>query len=147
MQTETETRAVDVAKLVSGAQQLVPLFASHPAAGFPAPADDLIERALDINDLVVKNPASTFFVRVAGDSMEGAGIFSGDVLVVDRSIVPKNGSIVVAAVFGELVVKRLRKQGDTHTLVSENETYEPIVVSSNDDCYIWGAVVGSVRTF
>lgn len=138
---------VDVMKADVSKRQKATLFAAQPAAGFPAPADDLIERALDINDLVVKNPASTFFVRVAGDSMEGAGIFSGDVLVVDRSIVPKDGSIVVAAVFGELVVKRLKKAGNTHLLMSENEAYEPIVVSDNDDCFIWGSVVGSVRTF
>ncbi len=124
-----------------------PLFAASPAAGFPAPADDLVERALDINDLVVKNPASTFFVRVQGDSMEGAGIFSGDVLVVDRAVPPKDGKIVVAAVYGELVVKRLEKHGEAHMLVSENEAYAPIVVSENDDCFIWGVVVGSVRQF
>ncbi|MEX0918234.1 MAG: translesion error-prone DNA polymerase V autoproteolytic subunit [Candidatus Paceibacterota bacterium] len=147
MSHATETKVSDIAPLRRGARQEAILFAAHPAAGFPAPADDLVERALDINDLVVKNPASTFFVRVQGDSMEGAGIFSGDVLVVDRSIEPKDGTIVVAAVYGELVVKRLRKNGTIHTLVSENEEYEPIVVSENDDCYIWGAVVGSVRQF
>lgn len=134
-------------KAGAAVRQKAPLFAAQPSAGFPLPADDLIERALDINDLVVKNPASTFFVRVAGDSMEGAGIFTGDVLVVDRSIVPEDSSIVVAAVFGELVVKRLRKKGNTHMLISENEEYEPIVVSENDDCFIWGVVVGSVRKF
>ncbi len=125
----------------------VPLYSSRPQAGFPAPGDDQIEKVLDINDLVVKHPASTFFVRVEGDSMEGAGIFSKDVLVVDRGVTPKDGSIVVAAVFGELVVKRLRAQGDTHLLVSENERYEPIVVNDNDDCFIWGVVMGSVRQF
>ncbi|MEX0931060.1 MAG: translesion error-prone DNA polymerase V autoproteolytic subunit, partial [Candidatus Paceibacterota bacterium] len=119
----------------------------QPSAGFPVPGDDLIDTALDINDLVITNPASTFFVRVAGDSMEGAGIFSGDVLVVDRSVVPKDSSIVVAAVYGELVVKRLQKKGETHLLVSENENYEPILISDNDDCFIWGVVVGSVRKF
>jgi DNA polymerase V len=102
---------------------------------------------LDINDLVVKHPASTFFVRVEGDSMEGAGIFSGDVLVVDRSLTPRDGLIVVAAVFGEMVVKRLKAIGNTHNLVSENESYEPITVTGNDDCFIWGVVVGSVRSF
>ena len=132
---------------VDNTRQRAPLFAAHPAAGFPAPADDLVERALDINDLVVQNPASTFFVRVQGDSMEGAGIFSGDVLVVDRSVTPKDGSIVVAAVYGELVVKRLQKSGQSHLLVSENDAYDPIAVSENDDCFIWGVVVGSVRRF
>lgn len=125
----------------------IPMYGSRPQAGFPAQGDDHIERVLDINDLVVKHPASTFFVRVEGDSMEGAGIFSGDVLVVDRSIAPDDGSIVVAAVYGEMVVKRLRAKGNTHELVSENEHYAPIVVSGHDDCFIWGVVVGSVRRF
>lgn len=124
-----------------------PLYSSRPQAGFPAPGDDQIEKVLDINDLVVMHPASTFFVRVEGDSMEGAGIFSGDVLVVDRSLTPKDGSIVVAAVYGEMVVKRLVARGDTHILASENERYEPIQVQGNDDCFIWGVVVGSVRQF
>lgn len=124
-----------------------PLYASRPQAGFPAPGDDLVEKMLDINDLVVKNPASTFFVRVEGESMIGAGIFSGDVLVVDRSVVAKDGSIVVAAVYGEMVVKRLQQQGDSHVLVSENDDFDPIVVNDSDDVFIWGVVVGSVRQF
>ena len=125
----------------------IPLFTSRPQAGFPAPGDDHIERVLDINDLVVKNPASTFFVRVEGDSMIGAGIFSGDVLVVDRSMTASSGVIVVAAVYGEMVVKRLVERGSTHILASENENYEPITVTGNDDCFIWGVVTGSVRIF
>jgi DNA polymerase V len=125
----------------------IPLYSSRPQAGFPAPGDDQIEKVLDINDLVVKNPASTFFVRVEGDSMEGAGIFSGDVLVIDRSLAPRDGSIVVAAVYGEMVVKRLMARGDTHILASENAQYEPIQVTGHEDCFIWGVVVGSVRQF
>lgn len=128
-------------------QTLAPLYASRPAAGFPAPGDDQVENILDINDLVVKNPASTFFVRVEGDSMIGAGIFSGDVLVVDRSRDAKDGMIVVAAVNGELVVKRLAIEGNTALLVSENENYAPITVGDGEECFIWGAVVGSVRKF
>lgn len=143
----TETQVVEVAKVAKHKKQKAPLFASEPAAGFPAPADDLIEKALDINDLVVENPASTFFVRVRGDSMEGAGIFSGDVLVVDKAVEPRDGRIVVAAVYGELVVKRLKRVGNTHMLYSENESYDPIEVNENDDCFIWGTVVGSVRSF
>lgn len=126
---------------------MLPLYSSRPAAGFPAPGDDMVERHLDINDLVVKNPTSTFFVRVEGDSMEGAGIFGGDTLVVDRSVTAKDGHIVVAAVYGELVVKRLSTKGEVHLLISENAAYEPITISGNDDCFIWGVVVGSVRQF
>lgn len=125
----------------------VPLFASQPAAGFPSPGDDHIEHTLNINDLLVEHPESTFFVRVSGDSMEGAGIFSSDVLVVDRSITPKNGHIVVAAVFGELVVKRLAVQRGEHVLASEKEGYQPIHIAGSDDCFIWGVVVGSIRQF
>lgn len=124
----------------------LPLFASRPAAGFPAPGDDEVEEALDLNDLLVDNPTTTFFVKVEGDSMEGARIFSGDILVVDRSVAPVDGSIVVAAVFGEMVVKRLKIKANGALLVSENAAYGPIVVNDNDDCFIWGVVVGSVRT-
>lgn len=127
--------------------QKVPFFASRPAAGFPAPGDDQVENILDINDLVVKNPASTFFVRVEGDSMEGAGILSGDVLVVDRAKEPKSSMIVVAAVNGELVVKRLSVRGNTLELLSENPSYAPIIIGDSEECFIWGVVVGSVRQF
>ena len=132
--------------LVSKKQQS-PLYASQPAAGFPAPGDDLVEKPLDLNDLLIDNPTATFFVRVAGDSMEGARIFDGDVLVVDRSVTPIDGSIVVAAVYGEMVVKRLRKYPNKAELISENDSYEPIVISDVDDIYIWGVVVGSARIF
>jgi len=124
-----------------------PLYTSRPQAGFPAPGDDQIERVLDINDLVVQNPASTFFVRVEGDSMEEVGIFSGDVLVVDRAVEPKVGRIVVAAVNGEMLVKRLAKIEGRQALVSENQAYEPIFLGEGEECYLWGVVVGSVRQF
>ena len=124
-----------------------PLYATSPAAGFPAPGDDMVEKSLDVHDLLVKHPASTFFVRVQGDSMEGAGIFSGDILVVDRSVEPKVGKIVVAAINGELVVKRIGRQGNALVLLSENEAYSPIVVGESEDCFVWGVVTGSVRQF
>jgi len=143
--TDLKVMEVNIAKI--GSAQNLSFYASRPAAGFPAPGDDMVEKTLDINDLVVKNPTSTFFVRVEGDSMEGAGIFSGDILVVDRGVVPQDGKIVVAAVYGEMVVKRLKKVTNQFMLYSENDAYEPIVVDDNDDCFIWGVVVGSVRVF
>lgn len=150
MKKRTETTVTEVAR-PAGLSNPMPLYASRPAAGFPAPGDDLVEKVLDINDLVVKHPAATFFVRVEGDSMTGAGIFSGDVLVVDRAVDPKDGHIVVAAVNGEMVVKRLavikRGSGSVLELVSENENYEPITIGDGEECYIWGVVVGSVRSF
>lgn len=124
-----------------------PLYASQPAAGFPAPGDDLVEQPLDLNDLMIDNPTATFFVRVAGDSMEGLKIFSGDVLVVDRSITPQSGMIVVAAVYGEMVIKQLYKQRDRLQLISANEQYEPIEINDADDVFVWGVVTGSARQF
>jgi DNA polymerase V len=125
----------------------VTLYASSPAAGFPSPGDDSVESELNIHEYLVSRPLSTFFVRVTGDSMEGAGIYSGDILVVDRSVSPRNGTIVVAAVYGELVVKRLGVVGGQHVLMSENDAYSPIVVNENDDCFIWGVVTGSARRY
>lgn len=132
------------APIVKGSQEH-PLYASQPAAGFPAPGDDLIEQPLDLNDLLVDNPTATFFVRVAGDSMEGARIFDGDVLVVDRSLEAKSGRIVVAAVYGELVVKRLQKTASGLALVSENDSYQPIVIDDAEGCFVWGVVTGLAR--
>lgn len=125
----------------------MPLFATRPAAGFPAPGDDQVEKSLDLNDLLIDNPTSTFFVKVEGDSMEGAKIFSGDVLVVDRSVRAISGHIVVAAVYGEMVVKRLVVTKNETLLVSENSSYKPIKLTDNDECFIWGVVVGSARVF
>ncbi len=123
------------------------LYATSPAAGFPAPGDDAVEATLNIHDYVVKHPEATFFVRVSGDSMEGAGIFSGDVLVVDRAVEHTPGRIVVAALHGELVVKRLGKHNGDVALLSENAAYAPLIIHENESCHIWGVVVGSIRRF
>lgn len=145
--THTKETVGNVLGRVVSREAKAPLYSSRPQAGFPSPGDDYIEKILDINDLVVKHPASTFFVRVEGDSMEGAGIFSNDVLVVDRSLSARDTSIVVAALNGEMVVKRLQIQRGVRKLLSENQGYKPIVVGEDDECFIWGVVVGSVRQF
>lgn len=145
MTAPRESKVVAISSAEKGVAQMHDLYATRPAAGFPAPGDDLVEKPLDINDLLINNPTATFFVKVEGDSMEGAKIFSGDILVVDRSITPVTNKIVVAAIYGEMVVKRLVIQSDGTFLMSEKEGYEPIVVSNNDDCFVWGVVVGSVR--
>ncbi len=123
----------------------IPLYVSAVAAGFPLPGDDAVEQTLSIDQHLVQNPAATFFVRASGHSMEGAHIATGDILVVDRSVAPSSGAIVVAAVFGELVVKRLVRKGSKTLLVSEHTDYEPIVVEDGGDCVVWGVVVGVVR--
>lgn len=123
----------------------VPLYSSKVSAGFPSPADDHIEKKLDLNEYMIGNQNATFFVKVQGDSMSGIGILHGDLIVVDRSIKPVDGKVVVAVVDGELTVKRLRQiKGKTY-LVPENPDYEPIEIKEFTDFQIWGCVDGSLR--
>jgi len=115
------------------------------AAGFPSPADDYLEGRLDLNEYFIRHPAATFYVRVSGDSMRGAGIFDRDLLIVDRSAECSDGSIVVARLGDEFTLKRMQRKGDRMFLQPENDEFEPIEVTEDSDCEIWGRVVGSVR--
>ena len=123
----------------------LPLFSSGVSAGFPSPADDYIDRSLDLNELLIKNPAATFFVRVAGDSMIGAGIHDGDILIVDRSLQPANGKIVIAVLNGELTVKRLFRTAACCRLVAENPDYDPIEVTEETGCEVWGVATSVIH--
>jgi DNA polymerase V len=118
----------------------LPLLASHLPAGFPSPADDYIEEGIDLNTILVKRPASTFFIRVQGHSMEGARIYSGDVLVVDRSLEPKDSDIIVAALGGEFTVKRLRLKKGKGYLQADHPDYLDIPLSEASDFQVWGVV-------
>lgn len=124
-----------------------PLFLSGVSAGFPSPADDYVDRKLDLNELLIKNPAATFFVRVAGDSMIGAGIRHDDILLVDRSLEPVSGSIVIAVYDGELTVKRLVRDNSTIQLKAENPDYPPLELTEENGCEIWGVVTSVVHQF
>ena len=125
----------------------LPLFGSRISAGFPSPADDYVEDMLDLQKLLVEHPAATFYLRVTGDSMSGAGILSGDILVVDRALEPAHDAIVVASVDGELTVKRLYHRNGWVALVAENPAYAPIEIDEAMDMRIWGVVCGVVRKF
>ncbi|MBN1863532.1 MAG: translesion error-prone DNA polymerase V autoproteolytic subunit [Victivallales bacterium] len=116
-------------------------------AGFPSPAEGYMEGGLDLNEHVVRHPTSTFFIRVRGDSMLGAGIFSGDLLVVDRSLTASDGSIVLAVLDGEFTVKRLRRSGGAVELVAENPDFSGCVDLSCADFRVWGVVTHSIRSF
>lgn len=118
----------------------LPYYEAGIPAGFPSPAADEMEKPLDLHELLVQHPAATFFVRVQGDSMQGAGIFSGDILVVDRSLIAHNHSIVVALLNGEFTVKRLKIEKEGIRLIAENPTYPSIRVSENSDFQVWGVV-------
>jgi DNA polymerase V len=114
-------------------------------AGFPSPAADYIEGRLDLNEFLIRRPAATFLVRFVGDSMSGAGIHDGDIGVVDRSIKAVPGCIVVAAVDGEMCVKRLARRGARTILESANELYPPIVLKEEEFLAVWGVVTASIH--
>lgn len=131
----------EVREFVSHGKQGCPLYASTVKAGFlAAPAEDYAEEHLDLNAHLISRPATTFFLRVSGDSMINAGIFNGDLLVVDRSLSPGDGKIVIAAVNGELTVKRLSKTNAGIFLIAENDRYPPIELTESDHIQIWGVV-------
>jgi len=122
-----------------------PLFLADVPAGFPSPADDYIERDLDLNEYLVKHPAATFFVRVTGNSMTDAGVRNGDILIVDRSLSPTSGRVVIAVLDGELTVKRLRRENGTVRLASESEGYPDIEVQEDADLQVWGVVTCAIH--
>ncbi len=118
----------------------IPLYSSKVQAGFPSPADDYIERYLDLNSEYIKHPSATFLVRAAGESMIDAGIFNGDVLIVDKSLTATDGSIVIAALNGELTVKRLSRKNGRVQLLPANIKFKPIDITEEHDVVIWGVV-------
>ena len=124
----------------------LPLFTGKVAAGFPSPADDYVEKNLDLNELLVQKPAATFFVRAQGESMLGAGIHPNDILVVDRSIEAVSGKIVVCALNGELTVKRLNRINGQWQLKAENSDYTDIVIHEELDMVIWGVVTNVIHS-
>jgi len=123
----------------------LPLFVGKVAAGFPSPADDYVEKTLDLNELLVQKPAATFFVRAQGLSMLGAGIHHNDILVVDRSIEPVSGKVVICALNGELTVKRLERGNNKWTLNAENPDYSDITVFEDLELVIWGVVTNVIH--
>jgi DNA polymerase V len=130
---------------LTAAKVELPLFAHRVPAGFPSPADDYIDQRLDLNDHLVNHPAATFFVRVQGHSMQGASINDGDLLIVDRAIDPVDGKVVIAAVNGELTVKRLMLRNGQAWLQPENPAYAPLEIIEGLDCVIWGVVTNVIH--
>ena len=123
----------------------LPLFNGKVAAGFPSPADDYVEKNLDLNELLVQKPAATFFVRAQGESMLGAGIHPNDILVVDRSLEAVPGKVVICAINGELTVKRLKRVNEQWQLKAENSDYADIVIHDELELVIWGVVTNVIH--
>ncbi|TCV79958.1 LexA family protein [Sulfurirhabdus autotrophica] len=123
----------------------LPQFGHRISAGFPSPADDYIEDRLDLNEYLIHHKEATFFLRVKGHSMTGAGIHDGDMLIVDRSLNADDGKIVIAALEGELTVKRLSLKSGRIALIAENPDYPPIVLKDGQEITIWGVVTSVIH--
>ena len=119
----------------------LPFFSAVVNAGFPSPAEDYVEARLDLNEHLIKNPAATFFVRVEGNSMIGAGIHSGDILIVDKSKEYRNNSVIIAIINGEFTVKRIRKTKTKIYLSPDNPEFKEIEIIPSMDFEVWGVVI------
>ena len=117
------------------------------SAGFPSPADDFIELTIDLNKHLIKHKDSTFFAKVKGHSMKDAGIYDGDLLIIDKSLEPQDGKIAICQIDGEFTVKRIKKEKDIFWLIAENEDYKPIKVTEENELMIWGIVIHSIKSF
>ena len=144
--TAMETKVDIVYRPDQSTKRIQPLFIANVPAGFPSPAADYEESKLDLNKYLIKNPAATYFVRVTGDSMIGAGIHSGDLLVVDRSIEPVDKKVVIANIDGELTVKRIRIRKNKITLEPENTDFPTQQISPDSEFEVWGVVTNVVHS-
>jgi len=125
----------------------IPLLNDSVSAGFPSPADDYTEENIDLNEHLISNPFSTFFLRVKGDSMINAGIRDKDLIIVDKSLTAKPGNIVIAMIDGEFTIKRLSIKNDELYLKAENNNYPNFRFKNHIDVQIWGVVIYSIHSF
>ncbi|MDO4751417.1 MAG: translesion error-prone DNA polymerase V autoproteolytic subunit [Akkermansia sp.] len=126
-------------------EDALPFFSESVAAGFPSPALGDIQGSLDLNSLCIRHPAATYYVRARGESMLGAGIEDGDILVVDRALSPADGNIIIAAVNGEFTVKRLEIRDGSVRLLPENPAYRPIELCKSDEAEFFGVVTWVIK--
>ena len=125
----------------------IPLLSDSISAGFPSPADDYTEENIDLNEHLISNPFSTFFLRVKGDSMINAGIKDKDLIIVDKSLIAKPGDIVIAMIDGEFTIKRLSIKNDELYLKAENHNYPDFSFKNHIDVQIWGVVIYSIHSY
>ena len=125
----------------------IPLLTDSVSAGFPSPADDHIEENIDLNEHLISNPFSTFFLRVKGDSMINAGIKDKDLIIVDKSLIAKPGNIIIAMIDGEFTMKRLSIKNNELYLKAENHNYPDFRFKNHIDVQIWGVVIYSIHSY
>jgi len=141
------TRTLDIFPVSVDTALEIPVVSTAISAGFPSPALDFIDLSIDMNKYLIKRPSSTFYGRVKGQSMKDVGITDGDLLVIDKSITPKNDQIAVCYIDGEFTIKKIKFEQDVCWLIPANEAYQPIRVTSQNDFLIWGIVTHVIKAF
>jgi DNA polymerase V len=136
---------IDIFTPQSNGSMEIPLSEERVAAGFPSPADDYASTKLDLNRELIKNPASTFYARVSGLSMVDEGINDGDLLVIDKSLEPHDGSLAVCYIDGEFTLKRFERHDGYGLLMPANREFRPIKVTGENDFIIWGIVTYIIK--
>lgn len=145
MAKSVQKKTIEIFKIKAGSIKELDLFTSHIPAGFPSPAEDFIERQLDLNDYLIRNKSATFLVRVNGHSMKNAGIQDGDMVVVDRSVEATDGKVILGVLNGEFTIKKLVKENGRIFLQPENEKFSAIEITPEMDFKIWGVVTFSLH--
>ena len=141
-----KSKTVDIYSANTFSSLEIPYVQTGVSAGFPSPAGDFTEGSIDLNKELIKNPSATFFVRVKGNSMIDAGIKNGDLLIVDKSMEPRNGNIAVCFIDGDFTVKRIKIEKDCIFLVPANSDFNPIKVTADNDFVIWGVVTNVIKS-
>ncbi len=136
---------IDIFSADTETELALPFVDDGISAGFPSPALDFVDLSIDLNKHLIKNPSATFYGKVKGDSLKNAGIHDGDLLIIDRSIEPINGKIAVCFIDGEFTAKRIKISKEEVLLIPENENYEPIKVTADNDFLIWGIVTHVIK--
>lgn len=142
--TPMKTTLTHIKKIELSKSLVLPL-AEKITAGFPSPAEDFLDLSIDLNKEFIKHPNATFFGKVSGDSMIDAGLNDGDLLIIDKSLEPKNNSIAVCFLDGEFTVKRVLRKKNKLWLIAENKNYQPIPVYPENDFVIWGIVTTVIK--
>jgi len=134
------------AKLNPASRHPLPFYETLVSAGFPSPALDYAERALDLNEHLIPNPVSTFFMRASSNAIKESGILTDDLLIVDRSLKPQSGDVIVAVIAGEFCLRRFEKNGSKITLRTDTSYAEPFFLNANDSVQVWGVVTAAIHT-
>jgi len=147
MSSKISSKTMDIFPVSIASNMEIPVLSTPISAGFPSPALDFIDLSIDMNKYLIKRPTSTFYGRVKGQSMKDVGISDGDLLVIDKSIAPKDDQVAVCYLDGEFTLKKIKLEKDICWLIPANEEYQPIQVTSQNDFLIWGIVTHVIKAF